>query len=66
MSLRRKKTLKESASDFAESILPALETAVDTAKVLAVDARDKAAPVISDARDKAAAESWTLATRLAP
>jgi hypothetical protein len=54
MSLRRKKTLKESASDFAESILPALETAVDTAKELAADARDKAAPVISDARDKAA------------
>ena len=53
MSLRRKKTLKESASDFAESILPALETAVDTAKELAADARDKAAPALADARDKA-------------
>ncbi len=52
MSLRRKKTLKESASDFAESILPALETAVDTAKELASDARDKAAPVLADARDQ--------------
>ena len=47
MSLRRKKTLKESASDFAESILPALETAVDTAKELAADARDKAERVAS-------------------
>jgi hypothetical protein len=54
MSLRQKKTFKESTSDFAESILPALETAVDTARDLAVDAKDKAAPVISDARDKAA------------
>ena len=58
MSLRRKKTFKESASDFAESILPALEsavdTAMDTAKELATDAKEKAAPVIADARDKAA------------
>jgi hypothetical protein len=72
MSLRRKKTFKESASDFAESILPALEsavdTAMDTAKELATDAKDKAAPVIADAREKAApiiADSKAYATEKA-
>jgi cytoskeletal protein RodZ len=46
MGIRRKKTLIDQAAEFAESILPQIESAVDSA-------REKAGPAIADARAKA-------------
>ena len=62
MRLRKKKTLMDQAADFVDSLKPALEsavdtakdaveTALDTAKDTAKDVADKAGPVLSDARD---------------
>lgn len=46
MGIRRKKTLIDQAAEFAESILPQIESAVDSA-------RDKAGPALADAKAKA-------------
>lgn len=61
MGIRRKKSLIDQAAEFAESILPQIESAVDSA-------RDKAGPAIADARAKAApllAEGKALAAEKA-
>jgi hypothetical protein len=58
---KQKKSLGESASEFAEAILPTIGTAVDSA-------REKAVPMIQDAREKAApylAEGKVLAAEKA-
>lgn len=61
MGIRRKKTLIDQAAEFAESILPQIESAVDSA-------REKAGPALADARAKAApllAEGKALAAEKA-
>jgi hypothetical protein len=42
MAIRRKKSLIDSAAEFAETVLPTIEHAVDTA-------RDKAGPILAEA-----------------
>jgi vacuolar-type H+-ATPase subunit H len=58
MRLRKKKTFMDQATDFAESLLPTLESAVETAREkagpLIQDAKDRAVPLIHEARDNAA------------
>lgn len=60
----KKKTILDQASEFAESVISQIEPAVETAKEIAaeaaaeafdraVEARDKAAPLIADARGRA-------------
>ena len=48
------KTLRDHASELADTLAPHVEHARDKAAPLLADARDKAAPVLADARDKAA------------
>jgi hypothetical protein len=48
------KTLRDHASDLAESLAPHVENARDKAAPMLADARDKAGPLLADARDKAA------------
>jgi vacuolar-type H+-ATPase subunit H len=48
------KTLRDHASELADTLAPHVETARDKAAPLLADARDKAAPVIADVRAKAA------------
>ena len=63
MAIRRNKSLLTQAAEFAESVLPTLETAVGAAKEAALpllaDAKGKAAPLLAEGRaiaaDKAAA-----------
>jgi len=50
----KNKTLRDHASELAETLAPHVELARDKAAPLLADARDKAAPVLADARDKAA------------
>jgi hypothetical protein len=58
MQLGRKKTFKDQAGDYVDSVRPQVESALATAKERAIpllnDARDKAVPLFNDARDKAA------------
>ncbi|HEY3015895.1 MAG TPA: hypothetical protein VGJ41_12335 [Nocardioides sp.] len=58
MRLRKKKTFMDQATDFAESLLPTIESAVETAREKAgpmiQDARDRAVPLIHEARESAA------------
>jgi len=58
MRLRKKKTFMDQATDFAESLLPTLETAAHTAREkagpLIQDARDRAVPLLNEARENAA------------
>jgi vacuolar-type H+-ATPase subunit H len=49
-----KKTLRDHASDLADTLAPHVETARDKAAPVLADARDRAVPLILDARDKAA------------
>lgn len=51
MRLRKKKTLMDQATDFVDSLKPALESAVDTAKEAVETAIDRAGPVLTDAKD---------------
>jgi len=57
MGFRKKKTLRDQAADIVDSILPTIESAVDSARERAVpllnDARDKAGPMLNDARESA-------------
>jgi hypothetical protein len=57
MGLRKKKSLIDQASDYVETVRPAVEAAVGTAVVAAMDAakeaKDRAIPLLADARDKA-------------
>jgi F0F1-type ATP synthase membrane subunit b/b' len=48
------KTLRDHASDLADSLAPHVENARDKAAPMLADARDKAGPLLADARDKAA------------
>jgi vacuolar-type H+-ATPase subunit H len=48
------KTLRDHASDLADSLAPHVETARDKAAPVLADARDKAGPLLAEARDKAA------------
>jgi F0F1-type ATP synthase membrane subunit b/b' len=48
------KTLRDHASELAETLTPHVEAARTKAAPMLADARDKAAPVIADAREKAA------------
>jgi vacuolar-type H+-ATPase subunit H len=48
------KTLRDHASDLADSLAPHVENARDKAAPVLADARDKAGPLLADARDKAA------------
>jgi hypothetical protein len=51
MRKRGKKTLMESATDLAESVLPAIESAVETAVETAKDTVDKAAPILAEGKE---------------
>ncbi|MGD9962006.1 hypothetical protein [Nocardioides sp.] len=57
MGFRKKKSLMDQAGDLVDQILPAIESAVDTAKEKAVplyqDAKDRAVPLYQDAKDRA-------------
>jgi hypothetical protein len=55
------KTLRDHASDLADSLAPHVENARDKAAPVLADARDKAVPLLADARDKAA--PYTAAAR---
>jgi vacuolar-type H+-ATPase subunit H len=48
------KTLRDHASDLADSLAPHVENARDKAAPVLADAREKAGPLLADARDKAA------------
>lgn len=65
MPLRRKKTLIDHAAEFAESVLPALERAAESAKETAApllaDAKDKAAPLLADGKALAAEKAESVA-----
>src|SRR3954453_2922842 len=50
----KNKTLRDHASELAETLAPHVELARDKAAPLLADARDKAAPVLAEARLKAA------------
>lgn len=58
MAIRRKKSLITQAAEFAESVLPTLESAYGAAKdaagPLLSDAKDKAAPLLADGKSLAA------------
>lgn len=50
----KKKTLRDRASNLADTVAPHVENARDKAGPMFADARDKAAPMLAEARDKAA------------
>jgi vacuolar-type H+-ATPase subunit H len=50
----KKKTLRDHASELADTLAPHVEVAREKAAPLLADARDKAAPVLAEARVKAA------------
>lgn len=54
MRLRRKQTLMDRASEFAESVRPHIESALETGKESAKEAQAKAAPLIAQGRQIAA------------
>jgi vacuolar-type H+-ATPase subunit H len=60
------KTLRDHASELADTLAPHVETARGKAAPLLADARDKAAPVIADAREKAAPVIADVRAKAAP
>ncbi len=65
MPLRRKKTLMDHAAELAESVLPALERAAESAKETAApllaEAKEKAAPLLADGKALAAEKAESVA-----
>ena len=62
----KKKTLRDHASDLADTLAPHVENARDKAAPVLADARDKAGPLLSDARDKAGAGLSDARDKAAP
>ena len=60
------KTLRDHASELAETLTPHVEAARTKAAPLIADARDKAAPVLADAREKAAPVIADVRAKAAP
>lgn len=60
------KTLRDHASELAETLTPHVEAARTKAAPLLADARDKAAPVLADAREKAAPVIADVRAKAAP
>ena len=70
MRLRRKQTLMDRASEFAETVIPqlesALEQAIEVGKESARDAQVKAAPLIAQGRQIAADSARDAQAKAAP
>jgi F0F1-type ATP synthase membrane subunit b/b' len=62
----KNKTLRDHASELAETLAPHVELARDKAAPLLADARDKAAPVLAEARVKAAPVLTEVRDKAAP
>src|SRR3954447_21256178 len=60
------KTLRDHASELADTLTPRVEAARTKAAPLLADARDKAAPVLADAREKAAPVISDVRAKAAP
>src|SRR4051794_23703004 len=60
------KTLRDHASELADTLTPRVEAARTKAAPLLADARDKAAPVLADAREKAAPVIADVRAKAAP
>ncbi|MDT0202392.1 hypothetical protein [Nocardioides sp. AE5] len=70
MGIRKKKTLSDQATEFAEGILPAIGSAMETAREHAVplieEAREKAGPMIAEGRQIAAEKAAEAREKAAP